>query len=79
MNLRETKTHCREVMIKFTCFRCGKEHIEPMSTYKNNTETYGYLSDYKPPKPWVELIHGPVLCDECFLKYEKFMNNQEVE
>ena len=55
MNLRETKTHCREVMIKFTCFRCGKEHIEPMSTYKNNTETYGYLSDYKPPKPWLFL------------------------
>ena len=79
MNIREVKTHCRELMIKFTCCRCGKEHIEPMSNYEENTETYGYLSSYKPPKPWEELIHGPLLCDECFRKYKQFMDNKEVE
>lgn len=64
----------RMLMIKFTCTRCGKEHIDPLEKHKNDgAEHYGHLQFIKPPAGWEELGHGPLLCDECVQAYKDFM------
>lgn len=74
MQFNEFKTCNRELMIKFTCQRCGMWQIESLeSCCKNSGVTYGYLHNIEPPKDWRQLLHGPLLCPDCYKKYEQFM------
>lgn len=71
----------RTLLVKFTCLRCGKEHIDPLEAHKDDDpESYGHLHSIKPPKGWDNLlIHGPLLCPECLRAYALFMRNGKEE
>ena len=70
----------RTLLVKFTCRRCGKEHIEPLEAHDNDmNEGYGHLHHIRPPKGWEELLHGPLLCPECVQAYKIFMGNTKEE
>lgn len=66
----------RTLMIKFICYRCKKEHIEPLELHDNDggrEGTYGYLHNIKPPKEWKEIPYSKLLCPGCYEKYQQFM------
>lgn len=67
----------RTIMVKFTCSRCGAEHIDPLELHRNDDDqSYGYLHRIKPPNGWKDLLHGPLLCANCYQKYLKFMEGK---
>lgn len=76
----EYSNNGRTLLVKFTCYRCGNEHIDPLEAHDNDTrESYGYLHYILPPPGWKELLHGPLLCPDCVRAYEIFMNNTKEE
>lgn len=77
LNFNRYEDDGRTLMVKFTCKRCGKEHIEPMEAHKDDDhESYGYLRRIKPPQGWEDLPAGPLLCPECVREYAAFMRNE---
>lgn len=67
----------RTLMVKFTCRRCGAEKTEPLKDCDKDPEHYGYLRRLAPPKGWEDLLNGPLLCEECYQKYLKFMEGEQ--
>ena len=76
LNFNQYAADGRELMVEFTCRRCGRKHIDPLKEHKNDDQSYGYLHRIKPPKGWVDLLHGPLLCDFCYAEYLKFMEGK---
>lgn len=66
----------RTLMVKFTCRRCGKEHTVPLEEHDKDPESYGYLRSLTPPPGWADLLHGPLLCSQCFAEYNAFMRHK---
>ena len=62
----------REVMIKFTCGRCGKNHIEPYS--KQAGAAHEVLACFNPPAGWQDgTLYSPLLCDTCAEAFKSFL------
>ena len=57
------------VMVRFTCSRCGKEHVEPIE--RNRFKHGNNIFMYDPPEGWKrnETV-TPMLCDECNKKLQ---------
>lgn len=72
------KSEGRTLMLKFTCCRCKKEHIDELEKCVQDDD-YGYLHNTKLPEGWrsVGRFGNQLLCDECFPKYVAFLNNEE--
>lgn len=63
----------RELMVKFTCFRCKKSESLPYDAVMNG-ETYGYLHNSDLPEDWEKVGYGStILCPECSKQYKLFM------
>ena len=76
MKMNSYKMHGREVIIRFTCGRCGKTYDEPATVQLEHTE--GNLQCWYPPDGWrTEELRTPMLCDECAEAFEKFLKMEE--
>ena len=69
----------RTLLVRFRCFRCGATHIGELEAYDKDPESYENLHSLKPPKGWKDLLHGPLLCPECFAKYTDFIQGKDLE
>lgn len=69
----------RTLAVIFTCARCKEQRVELLEAHDKDfgAETYGHLYRINPPSGWVDLLHGPLLCQHCYAKYQKFMTMQE--
>lgn len=67
----------RTLMVKFTCRRCGAEQTEPLKDCEKDPEHYGHLFRLTPPAGWKDLLHGPLLCADCYQKYLNFMEGKQ--
>ena len=64
----------REILIGFTCGRCGKRHIEPYAEQVKTAE--GNIQGFAVPDGWLdESENTPMLCDECYKAFKLFLNN----
>lgn len=74
MEIRETESSGRELVIKFTCRRCGKETYLPFKNAMKG-DTYGYLHNSEVPKGWRGMgLWNGLICEECAGKFDEFMN-----
>lgn len=69
----------RELMVRFTCYRCGHQAIEELTDSKISAESYGYLCYIKRPEGWGELSNHRLLCPRCTELYTRFMKNERME
>lgn len=69
----ETRGAGRELMVQYTCRRCGCKAVLPYDEVMTG-EHYGYLHNSKLPERWHELPGHVLLCEGCFEKYKAFMN-----
>ena len=68
------KTGGREILMSFTCGRCGKKHIEPYE--KQNKQAEGNIQCFLVPEGWLDDgIHNPMMCKECHDDYKRFLEN----
>lgn len=72
MPMREFKSSGRELMIKFSCYRCDKIQYEPYSKVMTG-EHYDYLSNSVLPDGWSKVGYSTILCPECTNAYKLFM------
>ena len=77
MQFYEYSNGSRTLLVMFTCKRCGRTEIELLESHeKDMSDSYGYLHYIKPPEGWKDLLHGPLLCPDCFNDYQLFMQNK---
>lgn len=67
----ETKSNGRELMVKFTCRRCGKSECLPYDEVMTG-EHCGYLHNSKLPEKWTTLQSLP-MCEFCTGAFKTFM------
>ena len=67
----------REVLMSFTCGRCGKIHTEPYDKQLKTSE--GNIQHFKVPEGWLDdTLNNPILCDDCHKEYRRFMKYERV-
>ena len=71
----ETKRNGRELMVKYTCQRCGKDTSLPYEAVMTDDD-YGYLGNSKLPANWSELYSCP-MCEDCTNAFRAFMKMGE--
>lgn len=72
MELREFSGRGREVMISYTCRRCGAVEYHPLKQMFE-PESYGYLHNTKLPKGWREVDYF-LLCPSCTQEFKNFVD-----
>ena len=74
MELRELKARGREVMVAYTCSRCGAQVFYPLKDMLEK-ESYGYLHNTKLPNGWHE-VNSSLLCHDCSEAFARFMKGE---
>ena len=67
----------RELLVRFTCSRCGAERIESLKPLAEKAgDHYGYLNNLPLPEGWSDwLIHSRPLCEACTKALAEFFQN----
>lgn len=75
----ECNGHRRELLIQFSCYRCKKTYIETLESASARSEDhYDYINHIRLPKGWSEERYASiVLCDECTIKLQHFLEGEE--
>lgn len=74
MEIKSFEGFGRTLMVQFTCQRCKAVELRPLiDCLPSDTPTNG-LYDLKAPPKWRDGgFYYPLLCQECYKKYTKFM------
>lgn len=74
---REFKFRGRELLISYTCGRCGKTYIEPLE--KQHKKAEGNMQSFRPPEGWTSDTYSlPMLCDQCTSLFKEFIKGAPV-
>lgn len=67
------KSHGREVMVRFTCSRCG---VKELASYDDvmREESWGNLHMSTLPNGWDNIGYSSIVCQDCAEAFKKFMN-----
>lgn len=71
----------RTLLVRFTCYRCGKIHIEELEPLDEKAgDHYGHLTRLPIPKGWSDWLWPRfLLCNDCTTKLSEFMNAYKKE
>jgi len=67
----------RELVVRYTCKRCGKQHVLPYDIAVH--ENASYLSQTRLPNGWQEVGHLQLICCKCAESFKEFMNPTKTE
>ena len=68
----------RELLVKFTCARCGAEHIGSLERAAEKADDhYGHLNNIPLPAGWSDwLLRSRPLCEACTEALSEFFKNK---